>query len=107
MSIRTEKIESTIQHELAPLLLKYFDVNKFGLITIIKIKVLEDLCEARVYVSVQKNKDTFFNHSQNIFRKITKDLYSRLVLRRNPKLKFISEAEDNKTQKLLDLLDSL
>lgn len=107
MSTRTEKIESTIQHELAPLILRHFDESRFGLITIVKIRVLEDLSEARVSVIVQKNRDTFFNHSKGTFHKISKELYSRLILRRNPKIIFVSEGEDDKTQKLLDLIDNL
>lgn len=106
MSTRTEKIASLLQHEIAPLLLQHLDESRFGLITVKKITVLADLSLARVYVSVLENSAAFFAEIPKKAWKIARDLAPRLALKKTPRLEFLPEKE-NKTEKILELLDSL
>ena len=107
MSTRTEKIASLIQHEVPSLLLKYFNEEAFGLITIEKIEVYDDLSLAKIYVSLLKGKTRFFKEANKKSWKIARDLAPRLKLKKTPKIKFLPKNNDDKTKNVLRILDSL
>ncbi len=109
MSERTEKIASTLHKELAPLFIKYFDQKKYGLITIKEIKVLDDLSESRVFLSVQNKPGKFFSEVNKKSWRIQKEVMDkgRIIFRRMPKLIFLSSKGLEPVEKVLNLLDSL
>jgi len=56
---------------------------------------------------VPKHKDTFFKEVNKKAWKITRDLSSRIILKHMPKLVFVPAESDDKTQRLLDILDNI
>lgn len=107
MSKRTEKVASTLHHELAPLLLKHFNSSKFGLITINRVEVMDDLKEARVYCVVQKCQQEFMREIKKKAWKISRDLSPRLVAKQMPRLRFLYSNDDDSINRVLNILDSL
>jgi ribosome-binding factor A len=107
MSIRTEKIASTIQHELAPLLLEHLDESHYGLITITNVVVLEDLTEARIFVRVLEKPKRFFAEIRKVLPKIIKDFNKRMTMKRTPRLVFLPDAKFDNNNQLLNKIDSL
>jgi ribosome-binding factor A len=108
MSRRTERVASTIQQELAMIILRELsDPRLTGMPSITRVKVSPDLSVADVYVTVmgtvghQAAALTALRHSAGLMR--TKLTHS-LSLRVAPFLKFHL---DENLKKELDLLDTL
>src|SRR3954466_5642232 len=111
MSIRTERVASTIQQELALIIMRELnDPRITGLPSITRVKVSPDLSIADVYVTVmgtpgQQNAAlNALRHSAGLMRtKLTK----MLSLRQSPFLKFHIDENLKKELAVLDLLEKV
>lgn len=107
VSERTQKIASTIQHELAPVLHQYFEPDKYGIVTITDIFVLDDLSEARVSVDVPQKAQQFFDEIRKKSWKIAKEISPRLTIKKTPKLVFKPGQPKEEVQRVLKIMDNL
>jgi ribosome-binding factor A len=111
MSRRTERLGSTIQQELAQIIMRELsDPRLTGMPSITRVKVSEDLSIADVYVTVmgtpgQQNAAlNALRHSAGLMRtKLTK----MLSLRQSPFLKFHIDENLKKELAVLDLLEKV
>ena len=108
MSRRTERIASTIQQELAMIILHELqDPRLTGMPSITRVKVSEDLSIADVYITVMgtpAQQNTALNalkHSASLLRS---RLTHEMTLRAAPFLKFHIDEKLKKELALLDLL---
>jgi ribosome-binding factor A len=108
MSRRTERVGSTIQHELAQIMMRELnDPRLTGMPSITRVKVSPDLSIADVYITVmgtpgQQNAAlNALRHSAGLMR--TK-LTGQLTLRQAPYLKFHIDENLKKELAVLDLL---
>jgi ribosome-binding factor A len=108
MSRRTERVGSTIQHELAQIIMRELnDPRLTGLPSITRVKVSPDLSIADVYITVmgtpgqQQAALNALRHSAGLMR--TK-LTGQLTLRQAPYLKFHIDENLKKELAVLDLL---
>lgn len=108
MSRRTERVGSTIQHELAQIMMRELnDPRLTGMPSITRVKVSPDLSVADVYITVmgtpgQQNAAlNALRHSAGLMR--TK-LTDHLTLRQAPYLKFHIDENLKKELAVLDLL---
>ncbi|HTL28702.1 MAG TPA: 30S ribosome-binding factor RbfA [Tepidisphaeraceae bacterium] len=108
MSRRTERVGSTIQHELAQIIMRELnDPRLTGLPSITRVKVSPDLSIADVYITVmgtpgqQTAALNALRHSSGLMR--TK-LTDHLTLRQAPYLKFHIDENLKKEMAVLDLL---
>jgi ribosome-binding factor A len=111
MSRRTERLSSTIQQELATIIMRELnDPRLTGMPSITRVKVAEDLSVADVYVTSmgtagqQAAALNALKHSAGVMRtKLTKVLSIRQV----PFLRFHADDQLKKELEILDLLDQV
>jgi ribosome-binding factor A len=112
MSRRTERVGSTIQHELAQILMRELSDPRLAehMISITRVKVSADLSVADVYVSImgtpgqQTAALNALRHSAGLMRgKLTR----QLTLRVAPFLKFHIDENLKKELAVLDLLEQV
>jgi ribosome-binding factor A len=111
MSRRTERLGSTIQQELAQIIIRELsDPRLTGMPSITRVKVSEDLSIADVYVTImgtegQQNAAlNALRHSAGLMRtRLTK----MLSLRQSPFLKFHIDENLKKELAVLDLLEKV
>jgi ribosome-binding factor A len=109
MSRRTERVASTIQKELAQIILRELnDPRLVGMPSITRVKLSPDLSVADVYVTVMGSEGqqtaaiNALRHSAGLMRsKLTKALSMRVV----PYLKFQMDENLKKELAMMDLLD--
>jgi len=112
MSRRTERVASTIQHELAQILMRELSDPRLAdhMISITRVKVSADLSIAEVFVTVmgtpgqQTAALNALKHSAGLMRvKLTKQLTLRIA----PFLKFHLDENLKKELAVLDLLEQV
>lgn len=111
MSRRTERVGSTIQHELAQIIMRQLnDPRLQGMPSITRVKVSEDLTIADVYVTImgtpgqQSAALNALRHSAGLMRtKLTK----QMTLRQAPYLKFHIDEQLKKQLQVMDLLEQV
>jgi ribosome-binding factor A len=111
MSRRTERLSSTIQQELATIIMRELnDPRLTGMPSITRVKVAEDLSVADIYVTSmgtagqQAAALNALKHSAGVMRtKLTKVLSIRQV----PFLRFHSDEQLKKELEVLSLLDQV
>jgi ribosome-binding factor A len=111
MSLRTERVGSTIQKELALIILRELnDPRLVGMPSITRVKVSPDLSIADVYVTImgtpgQQNAAlNALRHSAGLMRtRLTK----QMTLRVAPFLKFHIDENLKKELEMMDLLDKV
>ena len=111
MSRRTERLSSTIQQELATIIMRELnDPRLTGMPSITRVKVAEDLSVADIYVTSmgtagqQAAALNALRHSAGVMRtKLTKVLSIRQV----PFLRFHSDEQLKKELEVLSLLDQV
>ena len=109
MSRRTERVASTIQQELAQIMMRELnDPRLTGMPSITRVKVSDDLSIADVFITVmgtpgqQTAALNALKHSAGLMRtKLTK----QLTLRTAPYLKFQLDEDLKKELELLELID--
>ena len=108
MSIRTDKVASLLQKELSAIFEK--ELPRSGpLLTVVNVKVTNDLGIARVYVSVigdDKEGEAAVNRLQNETKYIRKLLSARIrhQFRRIPELEFYEDRLFEKASRIEELL---
>ena len=108
MSVRTERVASTIQRELAMLMMRELqDPRLEGIVSITRVKVSPDLSVADVYISVmgtpgqQTAALNALKHSAGMMRtKLTRILSMRV----SPYLKFHMDENLKKELEMMELL---
>jgi ribosome-binding factor A len=111
MSRRTERLGSTIQQELAQIIMRELsDPRLTGMPSITRVKVSEDLSIADVYVTIMGTEGqqsaalNALRHSAGLMRtRLTK----MLSLRQSPFLKFHIDENLKKELAVLDLLEKV
>lgn len=110
MSIRAEKVASTIKQELAEPISRIGNEVFKGLVTLTSVRMAPDLQIAKLYVSVfGKNLsvgeviESLENHSSDLKQIIAKNLRLRYV----PELKFYLDDTLDKMDHIQELLDSV
>lgn len=111
MSRRTERLSSTIQQELATIIMRELnDPRLTGMPSITRVKVAEDLSVADIYITSmgtagqQSAALNALKHSAGVMRtKLTKVLSIRQV----PFLRFHSDEQLKKELEVLSLLDQV
>jgi ribosome-binding factor A len=91
MSIRTEKVAEEIKHKIADVLTKDLSELQMGLITVTRVRVSQDLKNAKIYLSFIGNKEPAEACIEKIeYRKkqIRMHLSSKVHLRFIPELNF-------------------
>src|SRR3982750_4784247 len=111
MSRRTERLGSTIQQELAQIIMRELaDPRLTGMPSITRVKVSEDLSIADVYITVmgtQGQQNAALNalrHSAGLMRT---RLTQELTIRQAPFLKFHLDEDLKKELELLELLEKV
>lgn len=112
MSRRTERVGSTIQHELAQIILRELTDPRLveHMVSITRVKVSPDLSVADVYVSImgtpgqQTAALNALKHSAGLMRtRLTKQLTLRIA----PYLKFHIDENLRKELEMMELLDKV
>lgn len=108
MSIRTDKVASLLQKELSAIFEKELPRNG-PLLTVVEVRVTNDLGIARVYVSVigdEKERMDTVNRLQNETKYIRKLLSARIrhQFRRIPELEFYEDRTFEKASRIEQLL---
>jgi ribosome-binding factor A len=110
MSIRTEKVASTIKKELAEPISRYGTERFKGLVTLTSVRMTPDLLNAKLYVSVFGDNlsvgdvvEGLENNSGEFKSIIAKNLRLRYV----PEIRFYLDDTLDKMDHIQDLLDSV
>ena len=108
MSLRTEKVNELLRHEVSQLLFKKVDLDNV-FITIISVETLPDLRQAKVKISViptEKGKAALKAISRNIYD-IQQEINKKLYMRPVPKLCFEIDKVEEKAQQIEKLLGKM
>ena len=104
---RIAKVNSLIQHELAPVLLKFLEGQK-GLVTITKVETSRDMKWAKVWISILGGNDdeilTFIN--KNIYH-IQGDLNHHFATKIIPRLQFFLDTSARYAQHIEELVKKI
>jgi len=83
---RKDQLEPQIAKEIAQLLRVHFPAKKFGLVSVVWVKVAGGFDSARVGVSVLRNSHQFDEVARKVIHKIQNDLNHKLVMKKVPKI---------------------
>lgn len=107
MTNRILKVNEVIKEELGKIIHNDIEIPKGALLTITRVKTLDNLSQAFVYVSVIGNKEEIINIlKKNIYR-IQQHLNKRLNMRPIPKIIFKQEQKTKKAAKVEELLEKI
>ena len=107
---RCERVARDIKNELGNLLIKEIKDPKMGFVTIIDVKVSDDLRIAKVYVSVlgsEKDKENSMKvliRARNFLRY---SLAPRLYLKNLPELRFFLDDSNKKASHIDEIFDKI
>lgn len=110
MSIRTEKVASTIREALGAYLSRYRPEYLDGMVTITTVRVSADLSSAKVYVSIFRSSTDpkilirRMNANAGEFRS---EVAGALRLRRTPELRFLLDDTLEQAEKIDRLIDEV
>jgi len=109
MSRRIEQVNALLQRELGQLILKEIEFPGDILVTVTRVDSLDNLSEARVYVSVMPEKE-----SAKVLQILSKKIYflqqkinHRLRMRPVPQIRFLEEKETAGAGRVEELLEQL
>jgi len=108
MSLRTEKVNELLRHEVSQLLFKKVDLSNV-FITIIGVETSPDLRQAKVKISViptEKGKVALSAIGRNIFD-IQQEINKKLYMKPVPKLRFEIDKVEEKAQQIEKLLGKM
>ncbi|PIW74806.1 MAG: ribosome-binding factor A [Candidatus Portnoybacteria bacterium CG_4_8_14_3_um_filter_44_15] len=108
MSLRTEKVNELLRHEVSRLLFKKVDLSHV-FITVIGVETSPDLRQAKVKISVipaEKKQDALKIISRNIFD-IQQEINKKLYMKPVPKLRFEIDKVEEKAQQIEKLLGKI
>ncbi len=104
MSTRTEQVGSVIQREVSQLFSEAMDESDYGLITVLRVDVLADLSEARIYVSALKNGRQLIELLEKRRGFIRRTVSPRLYLKTIPKFRFFLDTTGADAERIEMLL---
>ena len=113
MSIRTERVASLIQREIAELLNTDFAEKVQPLVTVTHARMTDDLSIAYVYVSVMGEtkaaRQDAFHHLESFVPELRSALASRIrnQLRTIPELKLFLDESAQRAKRMDDLFDRI
>jgi ribosome-binding factor A len=109
MSKRIERVNALLKRELSQLIFKEIEFSKDVLVTITRVDALDNLNEARVYISVMPEKE-----SAMVLQILNKKIYflqqkinRRLKMRPVPQIRFLEEKETADAGRIEELLEQL
>lgn len=109
MSIRAEKVGSTIKRYLAQPINEIANEKSAGLATVTTVRMTPDLQIARVFVSIYgkgSSPGDFIQELENRKGELRKIIGKNLKLRRTPDLQFLLDDTLDQIEHIQDLLDS-
>ena len=86
---REERVNSEIKRALSEIFLLDLSLQKDNIITVFKVKTTKDLNEAKIYVSILKNREETLRKLEEATPYIRHLLGQKIKLKRIPKLEFI------------------
>jgi ribosome-binding factor A len=109
VSERIQKVNQLLKRELGQIILKEIDFPRNVLVTLTRVETLDNLIEARVFVSVLPE-----NQTDRILGILEKKVYflqqrinKRLRMRPVPKIRFLKEKETSHAARIEELLEGL
>lgn len=107
MSIRTEQVESLLQHVLGEIFARDIEFPDGVLGTVSRIVVPADLKTAKVYVTALP--DTKANEVKEVLnaerKRIQKEVAKQMTMKSTPKLTFLIDHQLQKVSELEELMD--
>ena len=113
MSIRTERVASMLQKEIAELLRLEFSSELDHMLTVTGVRVTKDLGKAYVYISVygdsEEQKESGLKQLQSMAHRIRKSLAKRIrhQLRGVPELKYFLDDTLNEAARLDEIFGKI
>lgn len=113
MSIRTERVASMLQKEIAELLRLEFSSELDHMLTVTGVRVTKDLGKAYVYISVygdsEEQKESALKQLQSMAHRIRKSLAKRIrhQLRGVPELKYFLDDTLNEAARLDEIFGKI
>jgi ribosome-binding factor A len=111
MSVRTEKVASLIQKELAMFLSKELSGNnELGFVTVTEVRMTPDLRVARIYISIfgtELQRGKAMKYLENKKSQLRKHVGSTVKLRLTPELVFFNDTSLDNVQHLEELLKKI
>ena len=83
---RKIQLEKFLAREIAPFLSLHFSAKKFGLVSIIWVKVAHGFDSAKIGVGVMRNAHQFEETARKVISKIQRELNRKLVMKKIPKI---------------------
>jgi len=83
---RKIQLEKFLAREIAPLLSLHFPAKKFGLVSVVWVKVAHGFDSAKVGVSVMRNSHQFEETARKVISRIQRELNCKLVMKKIPKI---------------------
>jgi ribosome-binding factor A len=107
---RSTRVAALIQHTVSEILREIRDLNEAGLVTVMSVKLTDDLQDCKIFYSVFGSEDDK-KKADAILKDKTKavrhELAMRLNLRRTPSLLFIYDNTNETATKIFDLLKKI
>ena len=109
MSQRIEQLNSLVQREVAEVIKREIEFPPDTIVTVTRVKVADDAESAKVWVSVLPfdHAESVVKEFQHRIRDIQQVLNKRLVMKFVPKLTFVIDKQEEKADRLKEVLDSL
>jgi ribosome-binding factor A len=107
---RSARVGALIQHTVSEILREIRDLSEAGLVTVMSVKLTDDLQDCKIFYSVFGNEEDK-KKAGEILKDKTKEirynLAARLNLRRTPTLLFIYDDTNETASKVFDLLEKI
>ncbi len=107
-SLRIEKVNELVRHEVSQLLLKEVDFNN-ALVTITHVDTSPDLKQSKIKICIipsEKDKEVLEVIRKNVFH-VQQGLNKRLQMRPVPKIKFEIDKVEVNAQRIEELLSKV
>ena len=104
---RIDQINSIIKESLGQILFQEVDQEKFGLITILRVKTAPNLDSCRIWISVLKNPNLIVPHLTKRAYHLQHLLHEKIVLRKIPHLLFKLDNTNEYVGKIEQLLKKI
>jgi len=109
MSNRTVRINELLKREISQVLHSRFS-SEAAMLTITSVEVTPDLHNAKVYFAVLRGGDdpeTMGTWLRSTVRVVSRHLSKHVVLKFQPKLEFVHDANPDRAERILKLIDEL
>ncbi len=106
---RLKKLEGIIKGVVSNNILEYLDnlEDKFGLITITKVKVSPDLSYTDVYISCLSNNKDVVKELALFANKIKKNIMRKVSIRKIPRIRFRYDERWKISWEVIDVINNL